>query len=379
MVQHLQPSGLNADFHGTGLHFAEYIEQTRAMIEKARVDLLPSTAQRIIDANTPKEFRASKIKYGVLLIHGLLDSPFVMQDLARSFSDEPALVRTILLPGHGTRPGDLTNVQLEAWRQCVTQAIAWMRQDVDQFVIIGFSTGASLALEHVLKNHLENPLILIAPVFGIQNPLTPFTGLVSSFGNFLSVAQWVHTAPETDYAKYRSMAMNAVYQVYRLSQDLNQLTEESRIDNPLFMLASQQDEVVSVPAMQDFFAKTSREDNAFWIYADDKINLIDTRIRHINSCFPKQRILNYSHVSIVNSPENPHYGRDGDFHDIGHYQTWWGKWLNSIAPQNEKYFGALNQKNLQNYTVQRLTYNPEFAMMKKAVLQFVNNHISSAI
>ncbi|MGI9500774.1 MAG: hypothetical protein ACR2P3_12090, partial [Geminicoccaceae bacterium] len=42
---------------------------------------------------------------GILLIHGLNDTPFSMWDLGSRFAKACYLVRGVLLPGHGTVPG----------------------------------------------------------------------------------------------------------------------------------------------------------------------------------------------------------------------------------------------------------------------------------
>ena len=48
-----------------------------------------------------------KYKRGILLILGLYDSPYVMKDLERLFNENCFYTRSILLPGQGTRPGDM--------------------------------------------------------------------------------------------------------------------------------------------------------------------------------------------------------------------------------------------------------------------------------
>ena len=52
---------------------------------------------------------------GILLIHGLSDMPFAMHDLPRAFAKRCFLIRVILLPGQGSRAGDLLNVSRTDW------------------------------------------------------------------------------------------------------------------------------------------------------------------------------------------------------------------------------------------------------------------------
>src|SRR3989338_5967835 len=56
-------------------------------------------------------------RLGFLLIHGLTDSPYLLRSVARSLTERYpcALVRGLLLPGHGTVPGDSLAMQHEEW------------------------------------------------------------------------------------------------------------------------------------------------------------------------------------------------------------------------------------------------------------------------
>src|SRR3990167_5170318 len=80
-----------------GLPFSDYIQKIRHIIAHARQDL-DQRAKWIIEANSPFELRPdNKPTRGALLIHGLLDSPFIMRDIAERFRDQGYLVRSILL------------------------------------------------------------------------------------------------------------------------------------------------------------------------------------------------------------------------------------------------------------------------------------------
>src|SRR5438105_1705454 len=98
------------------LTFAEYITRCRTMIKERRMDLptIETKAQQIIYANSPFEFiphsSTGKFKYGVLLIHVLFDCPFSLYELGAYLAQNGIVCRSILLPGHGTRPSDLLNI-----------------------------------------------------------------------------------------------------------------------------------------------------------------------------------------------------------------------------------------------------------------------------
>ena len=84
--------------------FAAYVAQTRADIAVHRRF---ATADRADEVNrmAPWEMRPEHPDgRAVLFIHGLGDSPWTFRDTGAELAREGILVRTVLLPGHGTRP-----------------------------------------------------------------------------------------------------------------------------------------------------------------------------------------------------------------------------------------------------------------------------------
>ena len=69
-----------------------------------------------VQINTPFECGVGNTK-GVLFIHGLGDSPYFFQDVAQRLCEQDVWVRAILLPGHGSKPGDMLNASYELWQQ----------------------------------------------------------------------------------------------------------------------------------------------------------------------------------------------------------------------------------------------------------------------
>ncbi len=78
----LQDPQIKYPIYHMDLGFSEYILQCKALIQRTRADLAQNPqAEKIIEANTPYELKPRDNKtysHGALLIHGLLDSPFVM-------------------------------------------------------------------------------------------------------------------------------------------------------------------------------------------------------------------------------------------------------------------------------------------------------------
>ena len=235
------------------LHFTDYINQSKKIIEKTRQDLTKETADTIIEANAPYELKPTgdtRPKYGALLIHGLFDSPFHLRDIGNELQKQGLLVRSILLPGHGTVPGALLNVTFEQWLQAVRFGIQSLRKEVDQIFLVGDSTGSSLAL-HEAKNESIAGLVLFSPALKIRSALAPFSNCYRYFTPFSKKASWFHISEHANnYAKYTSFPFNAPYQVYRLSQALK---TQPPVSLPIFIALSRDDRTICAESILQFF------------------------------------------------------------------------------------------------------------------------------
>ena len=87
--------------------FAQYAADAKAWIGANRSFVLDTDEGRKmeLEANLPKEYRPEHSDgRGILLVHGLGDSPWSFSDIAQSLAANGILVRTVLLPGCGTQP-----------------------------------------------------------------------------------------------------------------------------------------------------------------------------------------------------------------------------------------------------------------------------------
>jgi len=100
--------------------FSDYINWSQQHLRAGRTDLADTG---IINKLSP--FRldpeascplssSGKILNGVVLTHELMDSPYTMRALAQHLNQRCFLVFGLLLPGHGTRPGDLLTSNWQA-------------------------------------------------------------------------------------------------------------------------------------------------------------------------------------------------------------------------------------------------------------------------
>ena len=89
---------------------------------------------------------------GVLLLHGMSDSPYTMRALANTLNQQGYHVIALRSPGHGTAPSGLRTTSWQDMAAVVGLAMQHLSTELDDrpLHIIGYSTGASLALNHAL-------------------------------------------------------------------------------------------------------------------------------------------------------------------------------------------------------------------------------------
>ncbi len=352
--------------------FADYILQTKAHIEKRR----PTASIDVIEANSPFELRPltkEKPKRGALLIHGLLDSPAMLRDVGDYLCREGFLVRSVLLPGHGTHPDDLLAVERHAWQTTTEFGVRSLSQDVEALYLVGFSMGAALAIFAALTLSIPIAgLILLSPAIRIKNPLAALARLHRLVSRFIPQARWLKRCQESATHKYQSICFNAIQQVHALTRENAQHLAASPLKLPIFMSLSADDITVDAQSALNFFNAQPHPHSQALLYAPAPPLGLEKRVIWRNSHFPEQRILDFSHTCIPISPSNAHYGQQGRYVDLLHDsdRRGYGKTRGQATPRMQ---GEIHQRNLKKHRLQRLTYNPDFAPMMQWMMRFINN------
>lgn len=365
-----RPTGLNSSFHGAGGSFQDYTALVSNIIQLGRADLNDENRNQIVNANSPYEYRPAKTtKKGILLIHGLYDSPYSLRPIGKFFQNNNFLVRSILLPGNGTIPGDLTHIKYQEWIKATEYGVKSFSKQVNELYLLGFSLGGTLAI-HAALNHpnLITKLILLAPALKPRRKEASFLiRLYQLISHFNAKFLWYQTVKQTSFARYECYPVNAAFQASLLMKKTQQFSRDKTLAMPIFMVLSSDDESIDVDTDINFFLKQNNPKNQLLIYTSNGQRKEHPQIIYRNSTFPNERILDLSHTSLVSPPEDLHYGKEGQFKDFQHYG------YDLTKHPGEVYFGSILKKNLKKYVVQRLSFNPDFTGM----LDFLNKFIST--
>lgn len=124
--------------------------------------------------NRSFEWQNPQAEFGLLLLHGMSDSPYVMSHIAQHYQHQAHIVG-LRLPGHGTVPSGLTDITWPDLAGAVSLAAAHLAAKLPgkPIYVAGFSTGAALALNHELENiNLNKPtdfagMIFLSPAIGL--------------------------------------------------------------------------------------------------------------------------------------------------------------------------------------------------------------------
>jgi esterase/lipase len=381
-------SGSNRGFNGSRLAFAEYVARNRDMLRRAHAGA--ADLEKIVDGNAPFELKPppgfpagqqKTYRRGVLLTHGLSDSPYFMRHLAAFFQENGFRVMAILLPGHGTQPGDLLDVSWQEWAKTVAYGAYKLAEEVDEVYLAGYSTGATLSVYQSLRDNRVRGLFLFSPALKITRRAA-LANLHKLYSWLIPSARWVDIKPDLDIYKYESFPKNTAAQTYALTKALNVQLHQPKLqgqglDIPVFAVASADDMTVKAPVTLGFMARARHPSSKLVLYTTEPEKLPDdfpaAKLELVNSVFPGQKILSSAHTAIVMPPEDTHYGAAGEYSNCVHYYPDdLEKYAACIKHPGQDFQGEITGKNLEAGILRRLMYNPNFAALKVSMKQFID-------
>ena len=369
--------------------------------------------------NRSFEWPAAAPRAGVLLLHGLSDSPYSLRALGRRLHGAGAHVVGLRLPGHGTAPSGLVRVRWQDMAAAVRLVVADLQSRLGPapLYVVGYSTGAALAVHYALTA-LEDPslprveaLVLISPAIGVS-PFAVLAVWQDRLGRWLGLEKlaWESIQPEYDPFKYGSFAVNAGDQVYRLTVEIRgriDALEETRLAAlpPILAFQSVVDATVSTRALlQDLFFRLPSGGHELVLFdvnrraelaplltedpretfgpllADRQLDFTlrvitnaDTESRSVEArrrtggaaatrtpldlAWPPE-IYSLSHVALPFPPDDPLYGALASPADPGIQ-------IGALAPRGER--GVLR---ISGDELLRLRWNPFYPYLEELVLDF---------
>ena len=346
-----------------------------------------SKTPKISQLVAPFELTQNNNDKAILLIHGLTDSPFSFHDLSQFFYQQGFTVRTLLLPGHGVAPSELLQTDYEAWQQAATFAIDQTLNDYQQVYLGGLSTGGALICNYLMQQKQVDEKIKGLFMWSPASKAKSDLAWLAQYIDGIPFVDWLDLDADIDFAKYESFPYNAAAQVHSLMNlVVGEGANASRQmhDIPLFVVASEHDQTIdtahTLQLVQQWQLSSPQEQmkKSVLIYYGDNnklpSKLVDVMEVIVPECSAESlcsEIFDVAHIATTNSPDNPHYGVNGQYRNCGHYVTDAQRY--KACKHNKQVIkGEVTAMNLtRDLPMQRLTYNPYYQEMLEAMTTFL--------
>jgi len=232
--------------------------------------------------NRSFERRNAAPRAGVLLLHGLSDSPYSLRALGERLATAQAWVVGLRVPGHGTAPSGLTTVRWQDMSAAVALAARHLRGAVGDapLYLVGYSNGGALAVEYALSAladaSLPRPrgIVLMSPEIGIAR-VAALARWQERLGRALGLETlaWTSIEPEYDPFKYNSFSTNAADLAHRITariqEQLAALDGTAKLSEMPRILAFQSavDATVTAPALvENLLARLPAAENELVLF-----------------------------------------------------------------------------------------------------------------
>lgn len=368
---YLIPTGENGKFVAYD-SWSEYMTKRREQLLKARRKAGLDTSDAVMDYVSPFEIRAAKpiegskgpYRTGLLIIHGLNGAPMQARDVLPTFETAGMLIRAVTLPGHGSCPGDLMEVEADDYLACAKWAVEQFRKEVDELYIMGTSTGGALALLAAAENDpFIKGLILESPLIQIGSKLAFLAPYLEKLGWIDPRLKWVEVHSQRLPQFYTATSVHTAATVYALANKVQKVIEKP-ISASIFSVTAADDDIVNPFELYKFlFSRTNPKDVAL-IYSLQPLEvpkteaLIET-VWGRTSDFGAE-VISYNHIALLVSPFNPVIGRNLRF--CGHYKMDDPLRAACLDPNVPVYYGSLTDEHLAKYKPMAwLNYNPGFS------------------
>ncbi|MGL4981075.1 MAG: alpha/beta hydrolase, partial [Fusobacteriaceae bacterium] len=275
--------------------------------------------------NRSYEMIPEKIRGGVLILHGLSDSPYLTRDLAKIFYDRGFYVLALRYKYHGTHPGEMKKLHWKDFVDTAKFGSQMVKKKIEnipdsKFFMAGYSTGAAVSLYYTAKENLEDSnlpvpdkLFWYSPAMGI-NPAAKFAFLdiwLSKIPYFKKF-EWLDILPEYDSAKYNSFPKNAAVQVDKIVTKSKKAAIDAKSKNgmkfpPIYAYTSLEDATVNEWDLFQILGEIQDENGELTIFdANRKFNeFLKKKIRNLEFVDILKESKIKGEITVITNYENP--------------------------------------------------------------------------
>jgi alpha-beta hydrolase superfamily lysophospholipase len=401
--------------------YAKIREDQKGQINRYNKGSLSDPEQWPQNWNRSFEMPVSQPRAGVLLLHGMSDSPYSLRNLGERLHEADAYVIGLRIPGHGTAPSGLIEVTWQDMEAAVKITVAHLavKTKGQPLHIVGYSNGGALAVNYALAaaNDPSMPQITSLALLSPEIGLTRVAALAvwqARLGTLLGLDKlaWNSLQPEFDPFKYGSFSVNAGDVAYRITIEIQrritELDQNGKLKNlaPILAFSSIVDATVSAPDLvrglfsripqgghelvlfningvaniepilkwdpsKMFEALQQIQDRTFTLSLVTNKNALSTEVM-LSSLAPGRDdsvnkelglrwpddVYSLTHVALPVPPDDPLYGGQGNLESPGIH-------LGDIALRGER-----DVLRIAPSEMLRLRWNPFYSYLEDRVLEF---------
>ncbi len=161
-------------------------------------------------------FLAGSNGRGVLLIHGYTGTPAEMRLLGEHLQQEGYTVLGVRLPGHGTEPWALNEIQWPDWYDEVAKGFYRLQQCCSEVMVAGLSMGALLAMVAAARLPVSKAVFMAAPIF-VQDWRAPLLPFLKYFIHYLKKKKRNYFTAEKYNLAYNVMPVKPLSSLFALT------------------------------------------------------------------------------------------------------------------------------------------------------------------
>jgi esterase/lipase len=365
-----RPFTFAESFDFTNGTFADYIAWSERRVRAARGEdadaaliekLLPFRLEpdpECSDYRTANGYRA-----GVVLTHDVLDSAYTQRKLGEYFQSRCLLVLGLLLPGHGSKPGELLETSWQDWAAAEKFAVRELTKEVEYLYLAGHGAGGTLAILEASTNADIDGLVLFAP----QLDAPARSPAASSLGWLVPGARWAEVVPLYTQYRYESRPWRLNAEVAGLVDATLAALPQRAVEVPVVTVLSQDDATTSPSAILDYMAERVHPQSSTLVYGGDPAAPAQPGRQVAQAAYPERGFLGLSHLGLMLPMEDPEFGWYGAAHDCGHYFRADPTAYATCMAGERTVLGELTEANLAAGVLERTEFNPFFYIMVREI------------
>jgi carboxylesterase len=212
---------------------------------------------------------------GILLSHGYTATAAEVRPLAETLLEHGYTVAGLLLPGHGTSPGDLNRCRWQDWYAAVERSYHQLNKHCERVIVGGESLGSLLTLLLAARHPEIAGVLSYAPALQFSSKTISF--LIPLMAPFIVQRPKPNRGPSAADPLWQGYPVNpikAIHQVQRLQRVV--LSSLPSIKQPALIMQGRLDNSISPRAGELVYQKIgSQKKEMHWLERSTHCVILD--------------------------------------------------------------------------------------------------------